>query len=174
MKKYVKEVEGKKIYKTRSQIVIEKNGMSTYNPTEEMILADGWEEYIYIAPEENIEDIKRDKKYEIEVYDQSNKVNIFYVNDTPVWLDKATRSGLMLRFQAELASGQKNTSLWYNGTQFPLILSQAVQMLYAIEIYASMCYDNTQFHLSNIDNLESIEEIEGYDYRVGYPEKLYF
>ena len=164
MKKYVKEVEGKKIYKTRSQIVIEKNGMSTYNPTEEMILADGWEEYIYIVPEKNIEDIKRDKKYEIEVYDQSNKVNIFYVNDTPVWLDKATRSGLMLRFQAELASGQKNTSLWYNGTQFPLILSQAVQMLYAIEIYASQCYDNTQLHLSNIDNLESIEEIEEYNY----------
>lgn len=174
MKKYFKEIDGKKVYKTRQQIVISKDGMSTYNPTEEMILADGWEEYIYIAPEKNIEDIRRDKKHEIEIYDQSNKVNIFYVNDTPVWLDKATRSGLMLRFQAELATGQENTSLWYNGTQFPLILSQAVQMLYAIEIYASMCYDNTQLHLSNIDSLDSIEEIEGYDYKIGYPEKLYF
>lgn len=34
------------IIKTRNQIVIHKDGMSTYNPTEEMILADGWVEYV--------------------------------------------------------------------------------------------------------------------------------
>lgn len=32
--------------KTQRQIVIRKDGMATYNPTEEMILADGWVEYI--------------------------------------------------------------------------------------------------------------------------------
>jgi hypothetical protein len=46
MKKYTKEINGKTVIKTRQQIVISKNGMSTYNPTEEMILADGWVEYI--------------------------------------------------------------------------------------------------------------------------------
>ena len=42
MKQYIK--DGK--IKYRNKIVIRKDGMSTYNPTDEMILADGWEEYI--------------------------------------------------------------------------------------------------------------------------------
>lgn len=46
MKRYTKEINGKTVIKTRQQIIISKNGMSTYNPTEEMILADGWVEYI--------------------------------------------------------------------------------------------------------------------------------
>jgi hypothetical protein len=50
----------------------------------------------------------------------------------------------------------------------------AMQMLLAIEIYASECYDNTQRHMAAVDVLESKEEIDAYDYRVGYPEKLEF
>ena len=46
MKRYTKEINGKTVIKTRQQIVISKNGMNTYNPTEEMILEDGWVEYI--------------------------------------------------------------------------------------------------------------------------------
>lgn len=46
MKQYIKDINGKKVIKTRAQIIIRKDGMSTYNPTEEMCLADGWVEYI--------------------------------------------------------------------------------------------------------------------------------
>lgn len=42
MKQYIKEG----IIKDANRIVISKDGMHTYNPTEEMILADGWVEYI--------------------------------------------------------------------------------------------------------------------------------
>lgn len=49
-----------------------------------------------------------------------------------------------------------------------------MQMLYAIEVYASKCYDNTQEHLAAIDKLESIDELYIYDFTVGYPEKLKF
>ena len=51
---------------------------------------------------------------------------------------------------------------------------RAMQMLYAIEVYASACYDNTQRHLSEVEKLETIEEVEAYNYRTGYPEKLRF
>lgn len=47
-------------------------------------------------------------------------------------------------------------------------------MLYAIEVYASKCYDNTQKHLANVEKLETLEEIIEYDYHTGYPEKLNF
>lgn len=46
MKRYIKIIDGKTVIKTRKQIVITSEGLSTYYPTEEMILADGWEEYI--------------------------------------------------------------------------------------------------------------------------------
>lgn len=92
----------------------------------------------------------------------------------PVWLDKVTRSGLMLRFNSELAMKKENTTLWYNGVSFTLPLNTAIQMLYALEVYASECYDNTQAHLANVSVLETIEEINEYDYTTGYPEKLRF
>lgn len=46
MKRYIKTIDGETVIKTRRQIVITSEGLNTYYPTEEMILADGWEEYI--------------------------------------------------------------------------------------------------------------------------------
>ena len=183
MKRYIKDGQ----IKTRNQIVIkgqrtikDKDGndkvinTNTFNPTEEMILANGWEEYITPIYEPTIEDYRRDKIREIERYDSSDEVNIFYIQGLPVWLDKATRAGLKLRFEAELAMKEENTTLWYGNQSFTLQLNMAIQMLYAIEVYASKCYDNTQKHLANVDKLETLEEIIEYDYYTGYPEKLNF
>lgn len=170
MKKYIKDNK----IKTAKQIIIRKDGKQIINPTEEMILANGWVEYIAPVYEKTIEDYKRDKKDEILHFDSSEEVNIFYIQGLPVWLDKTTRAGLKLRFEAEIAVGKTDTVLWYNGMQFPLSLEQAIQMLYAIEVYASACYDNTQKHLTAVDILETVEDIENYDYRIGYPEKLEF
>ena len=152
--------------------------MSTYNPTEEMILADGWEEYIPVVEEPTEEEIfNREKEHTIEEimrYDSSEEVNIFYVQDIPMWLDKATRAGLMLRLQAETITGETYTSLWYNGMEFRLPIETATKMLYAIEVYASKCYDNTQYHIAQVSQLTTIEEIYNYNYRENYPEKLKF
>lgn len=185
MKKYTKNGE----IKTRNQIVIkstktikDKDGndkvvsTNTYNPTEDMIFADGWVEYIIPEPtaEELLERARRNKLKEIAAYDSSREVNLFYVEGKEVWLDKATRAGLLLRFQAEKAQGLISTALWYNGVQFPLSVDNAIAMLYAIELYASACYDNTQRHLAAVNALTTIEEIEAYDYKVGYPQQLNF
>lgn len=45
MKQYTKTINGKTVIKAQSQIVIRKNGMQIINPSEELILADGWEVY---------------------------------------------------------------------------------------------------------------------------------
>ena len=141
-----------------------------------MLLNDGWVEYIKPEPsaEEVLEKAKNYKIEEILAYDSSDEVNIFYISEMPIWMDKATRAGLKLRFEAEIANAKSETVLWYDGHQFPLQLDDAMKMLYAIEIYASVCYDNTQLHLANINKLTTIDEIEEYDYQTGYPEKLRF
>lgn len=170
MKQYTKDGQ----IKTRNQIVIRKDGMNTYNPTEEMIFADGWVEYIPPVVEPSLEEYRKTKKDEIIRFDSSSEVNEFRINGISVWLDKATRAGLMLRFQAEKAIGKEDTTLWYEGHQFELTIDAAMQMLYVIENYASACYDNTQRHLSVIENLNTTEEVIAYDYRSGYPYKLNF
>lgn len=150
--------------------------LQTFNPTDEILFADGWELYIPPVPTEEqiLANAKRDKKNDINSYDSSSAVNEFYIQDVPVWLDKATRAGLKLRFEAEIAMGKTDTALWYNNMQFPLPLQTAMQMLYAIELYASECYDNTQRHLAAVDSLEDLNSILEYDYISGYPEKLNF
>lgn len=113
----------------------------------------------------------------IAAYDSSDEVDRFFIGEYPTWLDKATRVGLKLRFEAELARGLESTILWQNGISFPLPLvgeGNAFQMLNAIELYASACYDNTQKHLSVVGMMISSEEMVAYDYKAGYPEKLRF
>ena len=151
----------------------------TFNPTDEMLFADGWELYVLPETPEKTEDeiFNEEKQYIIEEiirYDSSKEVNEFYIQGIPVWLDKATRAGLMLRFNSELALKKDTTTLWYEGQSFTLPLNTAMQMLYALEVYASECYDNTQLHIDNVEKIETKEELDAYDYRVGYPDKLHF
>lgn len=177
MKQYIKNGEIKYAKNIVLKITNEEGKrMQVFNPTEEMILADGWEVYVTPEPTEAqlFNDAKRHKIEEINRYDSSEDVNIFYIQGLPVWLDKATRAGLKLRFEAELESAKTETTLWYEGQQFPLNLEMAIKMLYAIEVYASACYDNTQLHLANVNKLTTIEELKNYDHREGYPEKLNF
>ena len=173
MKTYTKIIDGKRVRKTRNQIVIIKDGRQYINPKEEMLLADGWEEYIE-PTEDELTTAKKRLIRTITAYDSSSEVNVFYMNGIPMWLDKATRAGLMLRFQAEQSMGMSETTLWYDGVMYTLPIESAFGMLMSLEVYASKCYDNTQRHLANVNGLESIEQIEAYDYREGYPAKLEF
>ena len=187
---FIKTIDNKITIKQRKNIILNRVenienpetgemmtvNMQTFNPTDEMLFADGWE--IYVTPELTDEQIlfnaKKDKKNDIEMYDSSVEVNEFYIQEFPVWLDKATRAGLMLRFNSELALKKETTTLWYEGHSFTLPLNTAMQMLYALEVYASECYDNTQLHLANVDRIETLDAVLEYDYTVGYPEKLRF
>ena len=113
----------------------------------------------------------------ISAYDSSKHVNSFTIGGMETWLDKATRVGLKLRFEAELRMGKEYTTLWKDGTSFPLPLvgaTTAIDMLDGIELYASACYDVTQMHLAAIDKIEGVEEMKAYDYTSGYPAKLSF
>lgn len=176
MNLYTKLESGNQIVKSLDKIVIVKDGFQIFNPTEEMLSEAGWEKYEPSTSSnvDKYEQAKLNTLNDLLAYDTSNEVNVFYVNNLPIWLDKATRVGLKLRFEAELESAKTETTLWYMGNSFALNLDAATKMLNAIEIYASKCYDQTQYHLSEINKLTSIEEIRNYDYKVGYPEKLQF
>lgn len=162
--------------KTQRQIVIRKDGMATYNPTDEMILADGWIEYI--TPEltevELLEQAIKHKIKEIERFDKSPEVEEFKINGINLWIDRSERETLDRRFKLELKMGKNETILWKNGVAFPLIIEDAIMMLDTLEMYAIATYDNTQKHIANVKALQTLKEVNEYNFKTGYPEKLKF
>lgn len=147
-----------------------ENGVVFYGiPTKEQLKEWGYVDY---SPEGRLQNAKEKKIAKIDEYDQSSAVNEFTFHDVPMWLDKATRDGLHLRLLAEQAAGKESTTLWFGTMSFEIPMSNAFQLLYAIEVYASACYDRTAAHKAAIEALTSVEDVESYDYTQGYPEKL--
>lgn len=105
-------------------------------------------------------------------YDSSSAVNEFSYQGVPLWLDKETRTGLTVRFNAEEMMGKTETKLWAGTVGFAMSITDGRQMLYAVENYASQCYDTTASHKAAVDELKTTDEVVAYDYTVGYPSKL--
>lgn len=115
---------------------------------------------------------KKTKLVEITDYDSSPDVNLFYLNGLGIWLDKATRVGLMNSISIEKAAGKENSTLWLGTISITVPCDQAIQMLSALEIYALDCYNKTAEHKKNVESLTEVSEVKSYDYTTGYPEKL--
>ena len=119
-----------------------------------------------------LEEAKAEKIAEITDYDTSDKVNGFMLNGVLVWLDKATRVGLMNSTTIAKAAGQETTTLWLGGAKLVVGCDKAIRLLSALEMYALECFNVTASHKQAVSELTTIEEVEVYDYKTGYPEKL--
>ena len=108
----------------------------------------------------------------IEAYDTSPAVNGFILNGERVWLDKATRVGLMNSTQIAKAMGKTTTTLWFGGMQIEVNCDKAIGLLSALEMYALECFNVTAAHKKAVAELNTVEEVLGYDYTQGYPEQL--
>ncbi len=112
------------------------------------------------------------KLVDIDSYDQSDKVNGFKLNGMTVWLDKATRVGLMNSTTIAKSLGNETTDLWLNGYKLTVNCDTAIQLLSSLEMYALECFNVTAAHKKAVAALESVEEVQAYDYTTGYPDQL--
>lgn len=119
-----------------------------------------------------LEEAKSEKIAEITAYDTSDKVNGFMLNGLLVWLDKATRVGLMNSTTISKAAGQETTTLWLGGLKLVVDCDKAIQLLSALEMYALECFNVTASHKQAVSELMSLEDVEAYDYKAGYPKML--
>ena len=108
----------------------------------------------------------------IEKYDASSSVNSFLLNGMEVWLDKATRVGLMNSTTIAKSMGQEKTTLWLGSYQLEVDCDKAIQLLSALEMYALQCFNVTASHKATVGELKTIEEVEVYNYKTGYPKML--
>ena len=115
---------------------------------------------------------KKAKIAEITAYDTSSSVNGFMLNGLLVWLDKATRVGLMNSTTIAKAAGQETTTLWLGGAKLVVDCDKAIQLLSALEMYALECFNVTASHKAAVGELKTIEDVKVYDYKAGYPKML--
>lgn len=111
---------------------------------------------------------------QIELYDKSPNVNSFSLDGQDIWLDKATRVGLMNSISIEKAHGKEVSTLWFGNQKFEIPVDKAIQMLQVIELYAVECYNVTAKHLLDASNLTSLQEAVRFDITSEYPERIVF
>ena len=119
-----------------------------------------------------LEEAKEMLLEEIDAYDKSSAVNGFALNGAVVWLDKATRVGLMNSTSITKAMGQPTTTLWLGESKMEVPCDTAIQLLSALEMYALECFNVTASHKKAVSELTTIEEVEKYDITAGYPAQL--
>lgn len=169
-KKYIKDGNILPYHK----IIIEKDGITYINPSLELLISEGWNEYIEQDVVKSIEEYRHELINYITQYDKSENVNVFYIKEEQTWIDRDTRVSLMNSTNILKNAGLETTTLWLNGKPYVISCDLLIQMLGALEIYALQCYHVTEQHKANINALETIDAINLYDYKAGYPEKLVF
>ena len=127
-----------------------------------------------------LEQAKVNKIAEITAYDTSSSVNGFILNGMLIPWSKndpnspnvEKRMGLRQNIADKVALGEENIAIWLKGMSFTMSCAQAEVLMRSIENYAYECFNVTASHKQAVSELTTIEEVEAYDYKAGYPEKL--
>lgn len=158
-------------------VAMNKNGVMKYETREKTKYA--YDVYWITLPSSSAHDdtavlaaAKTELETAITAYDSSSAVNAFLLNGRQVWLDKATRVGLMNSTAIAKNMGQEKTTLWLGSYQLEVDCDKAIQLLSALEMYALECFNVTAAHKKAVSELDNIEAVLTYDYKSGYPEKL--
>lgn len=136
-----------------------------------------WEMALTPVPEyvRTIEDAKREKLHAIEMYDTSSNVNSFTVNHMiSAWFTVQERLNYKQSVEAAKLLSVPELSFYIGNMELSVAPELAEGMLAQLQLYADQCFIVTKKHQIVVESLETIEEVDSYDYTVGYPAKLNF
>lgn len=125
-------------------------------------------------PVPTLSDAIAGKVAEINTYDRSSAVNSFTLGGTEMWLSFDERARIRQSIDAYRNEGRTEMTKWFGGKAFTFSLDTWQTMLDKLSVYASEALNVTERHKAEVSALTSIEAVEGYDYKTGYPEKLSF
>lgn len=144
------------------------------NPTHDQLIAAGWEEYTPppVETHTDIDMAKAAKIAQIAAYSDSDAVNSLTFNGLKTWLTRTVRDGYDTSITAAKNLGEANVTFMVGDNEMQLPVEQARRVLDLVQRYADACYLVTERHKIAVRALQTVEEVESYDYTVGYPEKL--
>lgn len=140
------------------------------NPLEQVLLNNGYEKEE--VAEDELQAAIDAKVSEIKEYDSSDAVNSFSLNGLSVWINREDRIGTRRAIELDIANGQTDSEIWLNGFKLVVNSQLALRLLDAVGHYAYKAYNVTQEHIAAVKGLQSVEAVQGYDYKKGYPDKL--
>lgn len=132
-------------------------------------------ETIECHTDDYLEEVKKYMAECISSYDESSAVNEFFVNGKSAWIKLDKRLGVRTNVSDAIKNGDKSIDLWLGSFKISVAPDVADSMLRALESkYASPCYNVTAMHKAAVEGMTSVEDVLGYDYTKGYPDKLNF
>lgn len=120
----------------------------------------------------DIDMAKAAKIAEIAAYSDSDAVNSLTFNGLKTWLTPNVRANYLVSLDAAELLGETDITFVVEGVQASLPIKQVRLLLAKIQRYADACYIVTEGHKRAVRALQTVEEVEKYDYTKGYPEKL--
>lgn len=165
---------------------------ATYiNPTPEQYAANGYKELVYCDKEVEeytieetdkciniynnvvtVEDLRKRIHEHIDEYNNSIDVNEFIFKGQSIWLTPAERNQLLMSLNAAKLMNKSDITVVYNGKMIPLVVDEAIMLIYMIEDYARECAVVTAIMHEKVDALDDKKSLYEFDYREGYPEKI--
>lgn len=169
-----------------------KTKEATYiNPTPEQYVANGYKELVYCDTEVEeytieeteqciniynnvvtVEDVRKRIHEHIDEYNNSIDVNEFIFKGQSMWLTPAERNQLLMTLNAAKLMNKSDITVVYNGKMIPLVVDEAIMLIYMIEDYARECAVVTAIMHEKVDALDDKKSLYEFDYREGYPEKI--
>lgn len=120
----------------------------------------------------DIDMAKAAKIAEIAAYSDSDAVNSLTFNGIKTWLTPNIRANYLVSLDAAELLGETDITFVVEGVQASLPIKQVRLLLAKIQRYADACYIVTEGHKRAVRELQTVDEVEKYDYTTGYPEKL--
>ena len=134
-----------------------------------------WKMELDPEPVRTLEQAKEEMIRQIDMYDNSSNVNGFTVNnEIEGWLTADERSNYRSSIDAAKLLGIQQLSFYIGDTLIELDPTTAEQMLAQVQLYADQCFMVTKQHKMTVEELQTIEEVDAFDYTSGYPAKLNF
>lgn len=180
MKKYYNKTTSEWYYEGRTMTHSTESVLFSGVPTEEQLIEWGFEEWVEPepTPQQLLEQAKQRKIAEIEAYDASDAVNSFDVTISgqtmSLWIDRETRADYRSSIEAAELLGRTEVKPVFGGQEVTLDITTAKMALAQVQLYANQCYGVTERHKAAILLLQTVQEVDGYDFTDGYPDKLRF
>lgn len=114
--------------------------------------------------------------YELSLEEKNAYIRNVYIEEhkIPDWFTAAERSNHKDSIDAAETLGIETLDVPIAGQSITIPVQSAKLMLAQIQLYADACYRVTETHKATVNAIETIEEVDAYDYTIGYPEKLTF
>ena len=137
-------------------------------------LAEELEQYKNYLRKTELDIAKMEKCKALKEYDSSENVDSFTIGGQVMWLTVEERQQIATQISANESIGRDTMTRWFNGQAYTFPINTWKQMLAALEVYAGDALNVTESHKAAINALETIQEVEEYDFTLNYPPKLIF